>query len=281
MTGSRLVLPSQQPIQFNGLPYAGGTLGFYLSGTSTPANTYQDDALVTPNLNPLPLDSAGNCGNVFLDPNIVYKVVLTDSSGNQVWTYDPVYPFPPTTVSSVPSGTIFPFAGVAAPAGFLLCYGQTVPVATYPLLYDAIGTVWGPAVGGTFTLPDFRGRLLAGADNMGGSAANRLTGYGVGTTGGEQTHLLIAAELPVSAYHDTGHTHAITDPTHSHSYTSVGGAATLGSGGTAGLTGALTTGASATGITVNSGTANITNVAGGGSHNNVQPTAGINYIIKF
>lgn len=49
----------------------------------------------------------------------------------------------------------------------------------------------------TITLPDLRGRVVAGKDNMGGSAANRLTsgasgvaGNTIGATGGAETHTL-------------------------------------------------------------------------------------------
>lgn len=93
MSGSRLVLPSQQPVQATGLPYAGGQLFFYLTGTSTLTPTYADSALTTPNTNPVILDSAGNAGSVFLNPSIVYKVALFDVNNNLIWTYDPVYPF--------------------------------------------------------------------------------------------------------------------------------------------------------------------------------------------
>lgn len=93
MSGSRFVLPSQQPLQATGLPYAGGQLFFYLTGTSTLTPTYADSSLATPNSNPVVLDSAGNAGSVFLNPSIVYKVVLEDSDNNLIWTYDPVYPF--------------------------------------------------------------------------------------------------------------------------------------------------------------------------------------------
>jgi hypothetical protein len=99
MAGSRLVLPSQQPVQSTGLPYAGGQLFFYLSGTSTPTPTYSDSALTIPNANPIILDSAGDAGNVFLNPGLVYKVVLEDVNGNLVWSFDPVNPFAPGTVS--------------------------------------------------------------------------------------------------------------------------------------------------------------------------------------
>lgn len=102
MAGSRLVLPSQQPVQSTGLPYPGGQLFFYLSGTTTPTDTYQDANLATPNSNPVILDSAGDAGNVFLDQSIVYKIVLLDAMGDLVWTFDPVYPFARGTLQGVP-----------------------------------------------------------------------------------------------------------------------------------------------------------------------------------
>lgn len=101
MAGSRLVIPSQQPVQSTGLPYTGGQLFFYLSGTNTPTPTYADSGLTTPNTNPVILDSSGNAGNVFLDPSIVYKIVLENSAGASIWTYDPVYPFAASSIQGL------------------------------------------------------------------------------------------------------------------------------------------------------------------------------------
>jgi microcystin-dependent protein len=75
-----------------------------------------------------------------------------------------------------PPGVILPFAGATAPDGFLLCYGQAVSRDTYSDLFAAIGTTYGAGDGSTtFNLPDLRGRVAAGKDDMGGSAANRIT----------------------------------------------------------------------------------------------------------
>lgn len=71
--------------------YSGGFLYFYITGTSTPTNTYSNSTLVTPNANPITLDSAGRSPtDIFLDPNTTYKVVLKDSAGVTIWTKDPV-----------------------------------------------------------------------------------------------------------------------------------------------------------------------------------------------
>ena len=92
--GSRFVLPYQTVIDNTGVPLPGALLYFYASGTSTPINTYSDQALTTPNTNPVVADAAGEFPNIFLSI-ANYKVVLTDSSNNEIWTADPVLGGPP------------------------------------------------------------------------------------------------------------------------------------------------------------------------------------------
>jgi hypothetical protein len=97
---SRFVLPYQTVVDANGVPIPGALLNFYASGTSIRQNTYANEALSTPNSNPVPANSAGMFPNIFLSGS-PYKVVLTDSLGNQIWTADPVFELPsiigPTT----------------------------------------------------------------------------------------------------------------------------------------------------------------------------------------
>lgn len=81
--------PNVQYLDENGNPLSGGSLGFFESGTSTPLNTYSDDALSIANTNPVVLDDAGRAGDIFL-LNQNYKVVLSDFNGAVVWTADPV-----------------------------------------------------------------------------------------------------------------------------------------------------------------------------------------------
>jgi hypothetical protein len=129
MAGSRFVLPSQQPVQATGLPYAGGQLFFYLTGTSTPTPTYSDSLLTIPNTNPVILDSAGDAGNVFLNPSIVYKVVLEDANGNLVWSFDPVTPNALGTITALLWGattTGVANAQLATSSGFSAQSGQAI-----------------------------------------------------------------------------------------------------------------------------------------------------------
>lgn len=83
--------PKFQFVNSAGAPYAGGSLTFYLTGTTTPENTYTTEALSIANSNPVTLNSAGwPATDIFLTPGTKYKVVLKDSSGNTIWTVDPV-----------------------------------------------------------------------------------------------------------------------------------------------------------------------------------------------
>ena len=101
-----------------------------------------------------------------------------------------------SAVGAVPAGVVVPFAGATSPSGWLLCHGQAVSRTDYGALFTAIGTTYGTGDGSTtFNLPDLRGRVVAGLDNMGGSAASRLTsttitggGDNLGEVGGAQTH---------------------------------------------------------------------------------------------
>jgi len=110
--------------------------------------------------------------------------------------------------TGVPSGVIMPYAGSSEPTGWLLCSGNAVSRTTYSSLYSAIGTTYGSGDGvNTFNLPDLRGRVVAGRDDMGGTAALRVTASGsnansgiagttLGANGGTQTHILTTAQLP-------------------------------------------------------------------------------------
>ncbi len=62
----------------------------------------------------------------------------------------------------VPPGTIAPYGGASAPAGWFFCHNQLLDRTTYSDLYDAIGTAWGTTNGTNFRVPDLRGLFLRG-----------------------------------------------------------------------------------------------------------------------
>lgn len=117
-----------------------------------------------------------------------------------------------------PIGIVADFAGTTPPVGWMFCYGQTLSRTTYAQLFAVIGVTFGAGDNSTtFTLPDCRGRVTAGKDNMGGTSADRLTaplnGDVLGQTGGAEGHVLTVAQMPA---HDHGGT---TGNGGSHSHT--------------------------------------------------------------
>lgn len=165
---------------------------------------------------------------------------------------------------SAPAGTVNPYAGSTAPTGWLLSFGQAVSRSTYANLFAVIGTTYGTGDGSTtFNLPDLRGRAVAGLDNMGGSAASRLTSTvltasnTLGATGGTQTHTLTTAQMP----------------SHNHDIQRSNSAATsVAADASAHYRIQANTGATIT---------TTQNVGGDTAHLNTQPTIVLNYIIKF
>lgn len=74
----------------NGVPYSGGLLYTYEAGGSTPLTTYQTSTgpSGTTNANPIVLDSAGRCPQIWFDSTKSAKFVLDTSAGSLVWTND-------------------------------------------------------------------------------------------------------------------------------------------------------------------------------------------------
>lgn len=136
---------------------------------------------------------------------------------------------PDTTGDYVPTGRS------TARSGTILGYGQAISRTQYAGLFAAFGTTYGAGDGSTtFNLPDLRGRVVAGKDDMGGTSANRLTspinGDNLGAAGGGQSNTVgINVSGGISGV--TGGTLSVSgttgDPTH--------GFGTAGSGGGTGF----------------------------------------------
>lgn len=89
----------------------------------------------------------------------------------------------PPAQGGLPPGAIVDYAGSTEPAGFLFCTGAAVSRTGEARLFAAIGTTYGAGDGSTtFNLPDYRGRVAAGRDDMGGTNAQRLTTVLTGNT---------------------------------------------------------------------------------------------------
>jgi hypothetical protein len=128
---NRLSQPILQFCDQNGLPYAGGTLSFYLAGTSTPATVYSNSGLSISLGTVVTLDAAGRPNSsgagggsgtevgIFLQV-LGYKVTLADVNANLIWTADNVYTSDFSTLAQFagnagsPNGVV---AGTQASAG--------------------------------------------------------------------------------------------------------------------------------------------------------------------
>lgn len=167
-----------------------------------------------------------------------------------------------------------PYMGSTAPSGWVMADGRTIgnaasaatnranadTVALFTVLWDSLSNTVAPVSGGrgasaaadyaankTLTLPDCRGRVAAFKDDMGGTAASRLTSGGsgvagntLGASGGAETHSLTAGQLPNTV---------------------------IGTGGSS--------------IQRGSGTTDLQVVGSNQAHNNTQPTIITNAILKL
>ncbi|MNQ39751.1 Phage Tail Collar Domain protein [compost metagenome] len=93
-------------------------------------------------------------------------------------------------------GEIRMFAGNFAPAGWMFCEGQLMPISENETLFQLIGTTYGGDGESTFALPDLRGRIPIHNGN----------GYVLAETGGAEEITLTAAQIPA-------HTHALVATT--------------------------------------------------------------------
>ena len=100
-----------------------------------------------------------------------------------------------TSAKELPAGVIMPYAGIEAPEGWVLCAGQEVSRTEFSTLFETIGELYGVGDGETtFNLPDLRGRMPLGRDNMNGESADRVVNDAADSLGmgdGEENALSI------------------------------------------------------------------------------------------
>jgi microcystin-dependent protein len=89
-------------------------------------------------------------------------------------------------------GEIRIFAGNFAPAGWMFCEGQLLPISENEVLFQLIGTTYGGDGQSTFGLPDLRGRIPLHQGNS----------FILAETGGAETVTLTVPQIPA-------HTHAL------------------------------------------------------------------------
>ena len=99
-------------------------------------------------------------------------------------------------------GEIRMFAGNFAPAGWMFCEGQLLPISEYETLFNLIGTTYGGDGQSTFALPDLRGRIPLHFGN----------GFTLAETGGAEEITLTVSQIPAHSHPMLGSTTLATDP---------------------------------------------------------------------
>jgi microcystin-dependent protein len=153
-------------------------------------------------------------------------------------------------------GEIRMFAGNFAPAGWMFCEGQLLPISEYETLFNLIGTTYGGDGQSTFALPDLRGRIPLHQGN----------GFILAETGGAEEITLTVSQIP----------------SHSHAFL-----ATANPGGTTNPNPNLTANSPNVPVYIQDVTdvnmrAGVIGVSGGSQpHTNFQPYLCLNYIISL
>ena len=153
-------------------------------------------------------------------------------------------------------GEIRMFAGNFAPAGWMFCEGQLLPISENETLVQLIGTTYGGDGQETFALPDLRGRIPIHQGN----------GFILAETGGVEEVTLTVNQIP----------------THSHPMLATSAAGVEPNPGTK-VTGEVTTGDIYLDDTpsVNMAAQAISSVGGSQPHTNFQPYLCVDFIISL
>ncbi|MCP1932511.1 hypothetical protein [Bradyrhizobium elkanii] len=288
----------------------------------TPQNSYQDTGLSLLQPNPMLCDATGRLPQWFVADGTI-KLRLTDKNGVEIFVQDNLLVVGPSSGGGGGGGSVDPTTiastgdmksayGTAVLSGWVRLNGRTIGSSTsgaseranadcqalFVYLWNADANLvvsggrganaaadW--TANKTIALPDWRGRLLAGLDDMGNSAAGRLDASMVspnattlGASGGTGAQTLTLAQLP------TGITSTVSTTLTASNYLT---APTTGFGLTlfsanagAQVWQAFSQGASITVVNAPAATGSATsNNTGGSSFSNVQPTKLATFYIKL
>src|SRR4051812_42523922 len=152
-------------------------------------------------------------------------------------------------------GELRMFAGNFAPAGWMFCEGQLLPISENETLFQLIGTTYGGDGQSTFALPDLRGRLPIHQGNS----------FVLAETGGAEEVTLTLQQIP-------GHSHTLI--------------ASTAAGGPNAQAGVLGTSTAVDVYRESSASsamaaASISNVGGSQPHTNFQPYLCVDFIISL
>lgn len=114
-------------------------------------------------------------------------------------------------------GEIRMFAGNFAPAGWMFCEGQLLPISENETLFNLIGTTYGGDGQSTFALPDLRGRIPIHQGN----------GFILAETGGAEEITLTVSQIPAHSHPMLASTNVSQDPNPSGKVVGQSGSALL------------------------------------------------------
>jgi microcystin-dependent protein len=208
---------------------------------------------------------------------------------------DPLDP----VIATIPVGGVidWPWASGSIPAWSSLPYGEAIAQAGHTTLTN-LDTASGHPHGvsaGNIVLPDYRGRVGVGKDDMGGTAANRITVAVSGVSGATLGAVFGAEGITLTTGQLPAHNHAVTgapgfsDPQHQHginTWTSGSGAGSSGhvqddtQAGPINLGITTNTAFQPTGISTSVGSLGTANAGSGSAHQNTQPSIIVNKIMR-
>jgi len=153
-------------------------------------------------------------------------------------------------------GEIRMFAGNFAPAGWMFCEGQLLPISENETLFNLIGTTYGGDGQSTFALPDLRGRLPLHQGN----------GFTLAETGGAEEITLTVSQIPAHSHALIASTSPGTQNSPSNEVTGASPSVTLYTGD----------------VTDSNMSANaVTAIGGSQPHTNFQPYLCVDFIISL
>lgn len=228
---------------------------------------------------------APTAGGVAYGTGTKYAVTGAGTSGQLLQSNGANAPSWISLNSVVPTGTVQMFAGSAIPSGWLECDGTSISSTNYLNLHSVISNTYGGSAhtgagGLNFNLPDLRGRVVIGVGQGSG-----LTNRALAATTGVETHTLSLAEIPSHNHGGVTGT-ANSNTSHGHSMsTTLGvmqyGFANIGGGYQGALAGTQPYSHTYSAASTNTDHTHSINAAGSGSsHNNMQPSIALKFIIK-
>ena len=156
-------------------------------------------------------------------------------------------------------GEIRMFAGNFAPAGWMFCEGQLLPISEWETLFNLIGTTYGGDGQSTFALPDLRGRVPIHFGN----------GFTLAESGGVEQVTLTQVQMPQHNHPAQANGGGdVVSPTNAYWSTDPGGNTAAYVTGANGPTGKMATDA-------------ILATGGSQPHTNFQPYLCVDYIISM